>query len=1441
MGLVDLLTDLSNFRYTDYGNAGSVQSQLGGRHGTVDAPIDNTDFDNGVGFGIDPNSTPQSFNVRGYQITGNKRFIINYGGDILDNNGSLYGLGEFEHTAGIGGGVAYYGNLLPITPRNSIYSFDGEYQVPQEGENTLPPGGVSGIRGFNGVQRTLNIPQINLTGPFNDSYQSELNTQPVAEGAHGSDYFTSPITSYTSQFSLDNLNTAVESGFDRGSMYISNIDEPNTPIFKQFTRGDVSLKRITLTSPNFNPFVFGTGLPYVIPQHTSTGPTQFTIGEFSDEPLIPNLHGSSFTNTPPYTSQIQTDTSLHLMLGGLSTGPVTTQDQTISNVLQTTPIADNAHGSDFLTSPISAFSSRFANQDGMLMDSVFVSGFSSDKFYVGDSNRGPTDSGTFKDFGGAGQTPLKTIDLNSPNFDSNDNRKYFDDGKFKDRLPYNIPARDDSTTGFDQPFILRPIGNTWGLDNPEGDGFFAGVGGFLSEIDSAAGDIVRGAPGFTGLVSRTLHDAVRLGKFMLTPKGIFFLAKQAGLQLLNPREETRIYNPLSLASISPIVHMNRHLSEGDFGYDQVTRLIGQGMDFIMGGEANSPLGSYTKAIESGIPFDTNWGTGTAKRTTLAHLAAMVPGRGGKMTLGALPELKFDLTRGTIESLSPNTFPNTDGNQNTIPNSNKYKGIDTFGDSRYAQNFSDGNIGAKSILPIARNRHHGLKLLPGGLATRFGGSQFVDNFLNEDGLFPSLAITDAVERTDVFKISHQPYSTEFPYSQEGGDTGFKNIGLANQDFELARKTTVKDPEAPAVVRQSVIFSNIGDPLNDQVEFGSTPYKTVDTLLSPFVSQGENQYGQLLTYKEQLSQVKDGYIKLGTDSPSVIKYYNHLNTQKSADTTKVLGKTIVHIYDPFKTVNTGFESGPFKYFYDNGQGLNKGDTTTSGYIKRYHDALTESSPSVSDRYENIILANNKFGKIAQDSKKNPTITINSVHRDESNFPGVITDEPRTLQSFPIGEDIQGRTGLNSYLKNEDGVQGKSIGNLYGAMERKGHGLGKVDSLVDKVKRYTNKTGDRILSHNRFQPNKEPNTAMKVRQGRKDSSDFSPQVHEVNLSTPGEVATVDGRSQDGLFIKDLEAKSITNSGIHHRGVKGAPESKAKGKDVSNIDRYKVLSYGELPDAKDITKTYTQRVLDEKGGDANSKTKKPIPPLMSYTKDGSTITIAPKFGGIVKQNRILNQMEKQNLVKYGEGDVSEVYGDDYIRFQFYDLNNKKSIVFPAILSGIGDSVTPEYSSEKYIGRPDKVHTYIGADREISFSFNVAATSKQDLIVLWEKMNYLVGLCYPNWKKISDSNRMDAPFITLTIGDMYDRMPGFLQSLSFTVNDQSTWDIDEGYQLPKVMDVECTFTHIGKHILAQQGVHFDLPWLKKLNYTDGNYVLQNREVNERFGSSDDFTDVLGS
>ena len=33
---------------------------------------------------------------------------------------------------------------------------------------------------------------------------------------------------------------------------------------------------------------------------------------------------------------------------------------------------------------------------------------------------------------------------------------------------------------------------------------------------------------------------------------------------------------------------------------------------------------------------------------------------------------------------------------------------------------------------------------------------------------------------------------------------------------------------------------------------------------------------------------------------------------------------------------------------------------------------------------------------------------------------------------------------------------------------------------------------------------------------------------------------------------------------------------------------------------------------------------------------------------------------------------------------------------------------------------------------------------------------------------------------------------------------------------MNCTFVHIGKHPLANRGVHYDLPWLKTLNRIPG-------------------------
>ena len=103
----------------------------------------------------------------------------------------------------------------------------------------------------------------------------------------------------------------------------------------------------------------------------------------------------------------------------------------------------------------------------------------------------------------------------------------------------------------------------------------------------------------------------------------------------------------------------------------------------------------------------------------------------------------------------------------------------------------------------------------------------------------------------------------------------------------------------------------------------------------------------------------------------------------------------------------------------------------------------------------------------------------------------------------------------------------------------------------------------------------------------------------------------------------------------------------------------------------------------------------------------------------------------------------------------NNKFLVFRAILEGITDTVTPDYAEDRYIGRPDKLFVYQGVDRNISFTFSLYPKTKQELPILMDKLNYLVGLCYPSY---TEGERMISPFIELTMGDMFVDTPVYFE-----------------------------------------------------------------------------------
>jgi len=239
------------------------------------------------------------------------------------------------------------------------------------------------------------------------------------------------------------------------------------------------------------------------------------------------------------------------------------------------------------------------------------------------------------------------------------------------------------------------------------------------------------------------------------------------------------------------------------------------------------------------------------------------------------------------------------------------------------------------------------------------------------------------------------------------------------------------------------------------------------------------------------------------------------------------------------------------------------------------------------------------------------------------------------------------------------------------------------------------------------------------------------------------------------------------------------------------------------------------------------------NYGSQGSRVirtdrNVADTFEGPIKGGVKSSNVNKTNMIAYGELEEDIKKKEGLIPFRFKDVLNNKILSFDAILSGITDTITPEYSSERYIGRPESVYVYQGVQRAVSFTFDVYPMSRQEMPVLWEKLNYLVGLCYPNWvdspyagNQVTDIKpiTMVSPICELTIGDMYNETPGYLSGITMTVQDGTTWEYEENLKLPHYVQVAVEFVYIGKYLPNAKGKHFELNWLKDTNDKTGTYA----------------------
>ena len=91
----------------------------------------------------------------------------------------------------------------------------------------------------------------------------------------------------------------------------------------------------------------------------------------------------------------------------------------------------------------------------------------------------------------------------------------------------------------------------------------------------------------------------------------------------------------------------------------------------------------------------------------------------------------------------------------------------------------------------------------------------------------------------------------------------------------------------------------------------------------------------------------------------------------------------------------------------------------------------------------------------------------------------------------------------------------------------------------------------------------------------------------------------------------------------------------------------------------------------------------------------------------------------------------------------------------------------------------------------------------------------------------------------MFVNTPGLLGSLTVTVEEASTWEIQEGLQFPHFIKAQCEFKHIGKYVPASTSKHYDLNWLKANGLSDDRYGTGDLGFNNYPNRSEEYRDSL--
>jgi hypothetical protein len=134
----------------------------------------------------------------------------------------------------------------------------------------------------------------------------------------------------------------------------------------------------------------------------------------------------------------------------------------------------------------------------------------------------------------------------------------------------------------------------------------------------------------------------------------------------------------------------------------------------------------------------------------------------------------------------------------------------------------------------------------------------------------------------------------------------------------------------------------------------------------------------------------------------------------------------------------------------------------------------------------------------------------------------------------------------------------------------------------------------------------------------------------------------------------------------------------------------------------------------------------------------------------------------------------NDLVKFRIAVIDNsdpnlKTFIHFRAFIDNFSDSYNANWNPVTYLGRGENFYTYSNYTRTISMGWTVAAQSKQELIPMYKKLNYLASSLTPYY---TPKGYMTGNLVQLTVGGYLYEQVGIINSITYDIPEESPWEI---------------------------------------------------------------------